>query len=226
MHDKEYGDDNSKLIEEIDNNNPDYIFITGDIVSVTDTDYEPVFELASYLGSKYNCYYITGNHEQGLSKENYNKIVSTLSNYNVEFMNDKKVSLTENVDLYGLDYGSKYYIQSPYSIEQMNDDLGKPDEDNYIILITHNPKDFNIYADWGANLIFAGHTHGGMIRIFDRGLISTDRTLFPEFDGGIYYRNGIKSQMIVSKGLSRGNKGFRLFNPPELIVVNFVESGV
>jgi predicted MPP superfamily phosphohydrolase len=110
-----------------------------------------------------------------------------------------------------------------YTMDDLVKELGTTYEDKYNILITHNPKDFNIYADWGANLIFAGHTHGGMIRLFDRGIISTDRTLFPDFDGGTYFRNGNQREMIVSKGLSRGNKGFRLFNPPELIVVDFVE---
>lgn len=81
-----------------------------------------------------------------------------------------------------------------------------------------------------------------MVRLFDNGLISTDRTLFPEFDGGLYYieySNNSKdnyklteekhkanyyfnkSNLIVSRGLSRGHIGFRLFNQPELVYVDF-----
>ena len=74
-----------------------------------------------------------------------------------------------------------------------------------------------------------------MIRIFDTGLISTDRSLFPQYDGGLYYidDNNVSedknkkeylyndNNMIVSRGLSRGHVGFRLFNRPELVVVEF-----
>ena len=74
-----------------------------------------------------------------------------------------------------------------------------------------------------------------MIRIFDTGLISTDRSLFPQYDGGLYYiyDNNVSedknkkeylyndNNMIVSRGLSRGHIGFRLFNRPELVVVEF-----
>ena len=73
-----------------------------------------------------------------------------------------------------------------------------------------------------------------MIRLFDKGFISTDRTLFPVFDGGSYYFDNDKlveeknrdsyffdKNMIVSRGLSRGHIGFRLFNKPELVVVKF-----
>ncbi len=115
---------------------------------------------------------------------------------------------------------------------------GVPNKDELNILLAHNPKDFDVYANWGADLVFSGHTHGGMIKIFNHGLISPDRTLFPFYDGGSYCNNKISNVvdddiyksynpfishniMIVSRGMSRGHIGFRLFNVPELVVVKF-----
>ena len=118
---------------------------------------------------------------------------------------------------------------------------GLSDKDRVDVLLAHNPKDFETYSTWGADLVFSGHTHGGMIRIFDRGIISTDRTLFPEYDGGVFTvnRDGAvdtdyiiqkensdiisydENKMIVSRGLSRGHVGFRLFNRPELVEIEF-----
>ena len=74
-----------------------------------------------------------------------------------------------------------------------------------------------------------------MVRFFENGIISTDRSLFPKYDGGTYhfYDNEIieekdkeeylysENNMIVSRGLSRGHIGFRLFNRPELVVLEF-----
>ena len=67
-------------------------------------------------------------------------------------------------------------------------------------------------------LIFSGHVHGGMIRLpFIGGVISPNRTLFPEYDSGIYQYNGAK--LVVSRGMSRGQTGIRVFNQPELVVL-------
>ncbi len=120
---------------------------------------------------------------------------------------------------------------------------GYADKDKVDILLAHNPKDFDSYKSWGADLIFSGHTHGGMIRIFDRGIISTDRTFFPKYDGGVFKVNryGVMdndysiikengnvikyddSTLVVSRGLSRGHVGFRLFNRPELVEIEFIK---
>ena len=79
-----------------------------------------------------------------------------------------------------------------------------------------------------------------MVRFFGKGIISTDRTLFPTYDGGVYdilptsqsgdallkekdniINFSAGSRLVVSRGLSRGHIGFRLFNQPELVVVHF-----
>ena len=97
--------------------------------------------------------------------------------------------------------------------------MNKAENDSFNILLTHNPDDFKVYADWGADLIFSGHVHGGMLRLpYVGGVISPSRTLLPEYDAGIYEYDD--SNLIVSRGLSRGATGIRIFNQPELVVVN------
>ena len=119
---------------------------------------------------------------------------------------------------------------------------GIPNDNEINILLAHNPDDYDVYKKWGADIVFSGHTHGGMIRIFNKGIVSTDRTLFPKYDGGVFdlsinttdsenyivnkennreIINLDDSKIIVSRGLSRGHIGFRFFNRPELVIVNF-----
>ena len=118
---------------------------------------------------------------------------------------------------------------------------GVADRNEINILLAHNPKDFDVYEKWGADIVFSGHTHGGMIRIFNKGIISTDRTLFPKYDGGVFdlvstdnkdnqysiVKENDKvielddSKIVVSRGMSKGHIGFRLFNRPELVVIYF-----
>ena len=79
------------------------------------------------------------------------------------------------------------------------------------------------YGGWGYDLVFCGHGHGGIFRIpiVDKGLLSTDRTFFPEYDGGLYPLSG-GGYCVVSRGLGSNTvpfRAFRLFNRPEVAVV-------
>ena len=69
----------------------------------------------------------------------------------------------------------------------------------------------------------SGHGHGGIFRIpiLDKGLLSTDRTLVPDYDGGLYSLGG-EQFCFVSRGLGSNTvpiRAFRLFNRPDLPVI-------
>ena len=36
------------------------------------------------------------------------------------------------------------------------------------------------------NLVLSGHVHGGIIRLFNKGLLDPARKLFPKYDKGLY----------------------------------------
>lgn len=225
LHNKEYGKNNIDLLKSIDIINPDYVFLTGDMVSSEDVDFGGFYSLAKSLAEKYTCYYVPGNHECGLSYSKYKELLNEINKLSVINLDGKKVNLSNNVVLYGLNYDEIYYYpKNHFSVDKIEKELGKTDNTKFNILITHDPKDFDNYCKWGADIVFAGHTHGGMIRMFDVGIISTDRTLFPKYDGGLF-ENTIDNQnqniLVDSKGLSRGHIGFRLFNKPELVVLEF-----
>ena len=74
---------------------------------------------------------------------------------------------------------------------------------------------------WG-DLVFAGHTHGGVTRVPMLGpLYVPEVGIFPERSGNYAYgRYEVQGRpLIVSAGLE--NKSlFRLNNPPELVIVD------
>ena len=91
--------------------------------------------------------------------------------------------------------------------------------EDFNILLSHSPFDFEVFAKWGADLTLSGHVHGGLIRLpFIGGLISPERGLFPKYSEGEYSIDD--SKMIVSRGLG-GSSGInlRIFNNPEICVV-------
>ena len=91
--------------------------------------------------------------------------------------------------------------------------------DGFWILLAHRNNLFpRQYSLLGADLVIAGHGHGGMIRLpFTDGLISVERTLFPSYTAGFYEENG--STAFVSRGLGNSGPSFRLFNRPQIAVL-------
>ena len=222
LHNKTYGNENITLLNAINEISPDYIFLTGDMVSSKDTDFSNFYSLASEIGTKYDCYYIPGNHELDFTNEKLKEFYKILEDYKINVLDNEAIELIkdgERINLYGMWYNPKYYIKEDFKLEIMEKIMSKAEENSFNILLTHNPDDFEVYANWGADLTFSGHVHGGMVRLpYVGGVISPSRTLFPEYDDGLYEYND--SNLIVSRGLSRGATGIRIFNQPELVVVN------
>ena len=74
------------------------------------------------------------------------------------------------------------------------------------------------YLAYGADLILGGHYHGCVVQLPGiGGVISTNFTLFPKYSGGIYPEG--EQIAVVSRGLGTHSVPLRLWNWPELIVL-------
>ena len=80
------------------------------------------------------------------------------------------------------------------------------------------------YAKYPFDLVLCGHAHGGQWRIpyLLNGLIAPNQGLFPKYAGGQYICGSMTE--IVGRGLARDWKP-RLFNPPEIVVVEVRGTG-
>ena len=66
--------------------------------------------------------------------------------------------------------------------------LGKPDENEFHILLAHTPRYAKEYFNWGADLTLSGHYHGGVLRLpfGGKGALSPDFVLFPKYCYGLF----------------------------------------
>ena len=226
LHSKNFGNDNQKLIDIIDNESPDIIVMTGDMVTANEKSFTIFYNLVKRLVKKYKVYYIYGNHEGELSLKLRNEITAFLMENGVVILDNDCISIEKNnekINLYGLCYTQKYYSYKSgkkhrVTENYIKDKLGAIDKNNYNILLTHNPLFFDAYSSYGFDLILSGHIHGGLVRLpFIGGILSPERKFFPQYSAGVY-QNG-DSKLVVSRGLSRGTKGFRFLNRPDIVSI-------
>ncbi|MGL5314649.1 MAG: metallophosphoesterase, partial [Peptostreptococcaceae bacterium] len=213
LHSKSFGKNNKKLLEKIDSLNPDAIFITGDLVDGDSKNYYVALDLIDKLCEKYTVFHIIGNHEQkSLVKRNrdlYIKYFEELSKKSIINLDNDIVKIQRNnkhVNVYGLTipldyytYFFKNYKEKKLELESnfIESKLGTLNHNDYNILLVHTPFFFEEYSKWGADLVLAGHVHGGIIRIpYLGGLLSPNREFFPKYDFGEYNKD--KSTMLLS----------------------------
>lgn len=229
LHGKEYGKDNEKLMEAIDEQNPTEILIAGDMLTAKPgEDFYHVLRFLDRLSEKYPVYYGNGNHEYriklypetyGTMGEEFQKGLSNMGIF--PLCNESTKPDDENIVIYGLEIDREYYkrgkkvrMEETYVTEK----LGTLDKNKYNILIAHNPEYFEMYAAWGADLVVSGHVHGGIMRIpFIGGVIAPSFRLFPKYSGGQYRKEN--SVMLLSTGLGSHTLPFRIFNPGQLVVL-------
>ena len=233
LHNKVYGKDNDKVIREIEQANPDFILIVGDLV--TSHQDEPVdtgIQFVNALSGKYRIYYSPGNHESKLKNradyygDMYNRLMKGIQHENVKILSDETIRLEEyGIALTGFELGLEYFKRfkkRPMPLDYMNKKLGKPLKEYCNILMAHNPEYFEEYAKWGADLVLSGHVHGGIMRLpLVGGVISPAYTLFPKYDGGIFHSG--KTTMLLGRGMRSHTIQLRFFNPAELYVVDLVK---
>lgn len=231
LHNKRFGKNNERLLAAIREQQPNLVLIAGDIITAKPgCKLEPALQFLRELSRDYPVYYGNGNHEYRLKiypnvyGDMAKRYAAALKEMGIEPLVNVHVELKEyGIAVYGAEIDKFYYRR--FKIMQMERDylsgvLGQASGDMYTVLLAHNPDYFLQYAAWGADLTLSGHVHGGVARVplWGKGVIAPTLRLFPEYDGGIYEKDG--AVMVLSRGLGAHTIPIRVFNPGELWVVD------
>lgn len=231
LHNNSFGEENERLLQAIDGLRPDLVAIGGDMmVAKGQRSLEIPLHLAEALAEKYPVYYGLGNHEHRMDRERevygeqYDRYMGRIREMGVHILRNRSECLDwqgQRIWITGLDLSRKYYKKvgkRPMSQTYLRRTLGEGHKDGFHILLAHSPLYFKEYARWGADLVLAGHFHGGTICLPVLGGVMTPNYMFfPEYDRGLYHEG--ESRMVLSAGLGTHSINIRLNNRPQLVSV-------
>ena len=224
-HSSKYGKDQKALVSAIDKGDPDVVLIAGDLFD-EDRDTKNAEALLKAIGGKYTCFYVTGNHEfrgdTALMKTLVRSYGVTVLEGDIRELtvNGQSISICGVDDLFGFgSYGEGSEEELDACISECYERI---DKDSVTVLLTHRPQQAHLYSKYGFDLVLAGHSHGGQVRIpfIVNGLYTPTDGFFPDYAGGAYNISE-QTKMIVSRGLCKDEKP-RVFNPPELVFIDVI----
>ncbi|WP_027108375.1 metallophosphoesterase [Lacticigenium naphthae] len=222
LHNKSFGDDQSDLVEKVEDLEPDSIVFTGDLVDSRRYDEKPSLVLMERLVQIAPVYYVTGNNEWWSGK--FQTLEMQLKSLGVLVMRNTTEDITigtEKIAMIGIDDPiiEELYLERANTKENIVNALDEIEEEtDFQILLAHRPEMFPLYSEYGFDVVFSGHAHGGQFRIpFVGGLVAPGQGLFPKYTSGTHEMNN--TTMIVNRGLGNSIIPIRIFNRPEIVTV-------
>lgn len=108
---------------------------------------------------------------------------------------------------------------------QMAKVLQKLPRETFNVVLYHHPQGFPETWNTPADLMLAGHTHGGQIRLPVYGALVTLDRYGKRWESGFFDEHGVK--LIVSRGLGcePHTPEVRFLCPPEVVVIDLIGSG-
>lgn len=233
LHNKEFGEENSRLLETVRKVKPDAVLFGGDgmVAKRGNSDVRIPLALLTELAKEFPVYCGNGNHESrmlwkseiyGEAYENYR---TALENAGIRYLSNEAADLDSDIRIYGLDLPKSAYLPRSGEIPEglLKETLGEPDPEKFCLLLAHSPLFFEEYAAWGADLTLSGHFHGGTIRLpLVGGVMTPQYQFFYPRCAGYFELPGKgreKSRMIVGRGLGTHSINIRLNDKPQVVVV-------
>ena len=216
LHDASFGKDNQKLCDSVAALSPDIIVITGDIIDSNRPDMEHSVNTINSLAAIAPTYYVNGNHETWLSQDTQERLYDSLSSLdNVTILWDTTMEIEKDGMTFQLLGVCDEHLQSD-TLRRMTEEL---ETSQFTILLAHEPQYLDEYSHCGIDLVLTGHAHGGQFRLpFIGGVVAPDQGLFPVYTEGMHTLDS--TSMIISRGLGNSIIPVRLFNDPELVVID------
>ena len=154
------GEKFTELCERIQKEDPDLVLVCGDYVD-DDSKKKDLIAASRALGqiqSTYGTYFAYGNHDPFANSRSFSDddLIDSLLNNGVTILIDETKEIGDRFYL----CGRRDFSDQRKAAQELTNSL---DKSKYIIMMDHQPKDFDAEAEAGADLVLSGHTHGGHV---------------------------------------------------------------
>ena len=208
FHSFGFNEKEKRVIEIVNEINPNFVFITGDFVDTKTKDFDSCARFWKELSKQYDgrIFGVLGNHD-------LNSLEKSLEENDIVILNN------ENRKIFQGD-GSAYLI-GVNDPDTHRDNLGKAmlgaEENIPKILLAHSPDIIDDIGDKKIDLILVGHTHGGQVKIPFITPFWVPTEYHGKFASGLFEIDN--TYMYVNKGIGMTALQMRFNCPPEIAVI-------
>lgn len=219
----------SRVLDETRALKPNIICVTGDYINDHGKNKDKMLKYAEELCKIADVYYITGNHERRLDYFDNLMLELSEAGFNV-LLNQYAYNEKYNISILGLDENQagfedyKARKNGTFVYKDMSRYINELEKSNgFKLLLSHFPENFEgvkemNYSKYDFDLQLSGHAHGGQFCLpFIGPVFSPGQGLFPKYAKGSF---GEKPRLIISRGLGNAEFPFRLFNHPEINIID------
>ena len=232
LHNSEFGRDNARLAELVQKQQPDMILLAGDMLNGFETQTETISGIVERLAQIAPTYAAYGNHEYTHEVWYGTDIRTLYENAGAELLEANYMDIQVNGQtvrlggILGYCLSEKYLSSGEAKHKEIEYLKAFQNTEHFTMLLCHYPlcwiKNDNL-EQWDIDSIFAGHAHGGQIRLpIVGGIYAPDHGMFPGQLSGLYYSQDRERVMILTRGLGGRSKLPRLNNVPEIVVVDIL----
>jgi uncharacterized protein len=196
-----------RMVAKILKEEPDAIFIAGDLYDGTAIDARRAAEPLSELVAPHGVYFVAGNHEQFGDDSKYLHAIAAAG---VRVLSNEKVEV-DGLQIVGVPYRNAAHDGHFASVLRGI----QLDRDRASVLLTHAPDRLETAEAAGISLQLSGHTHLGQFIPWSW----VARRIYRQFVYGLS-RIG-KMQVFTSSGAGTWGPPLRLGSNPEIVMLEF-----
>ena len=204
-----------KIVESINEQKPDIVVLTGDLIDkdtkMTTSISKEISDELSKIEATIAKYAINGNNDL-----NFDEWTNIINNSGFKNLNNTYDTIYkdgyDSIFIAGVST-IKDKVSINDKLNEANEYLNSFEKDGpiYKILIMHEPDTVDDINDNNFDLILAGHSHAGQVRLPFIGAIFLPDGAKKYYDS--YYKID-NTDLYISNGLGESNYNFRLFNTP------------